>query len=169
MINYFELLNLPVNYQLSLNELENKFQDCAIHYHPDNVASLSVFEKKQYMQMFTTLNEAYSTLKDPVLRAEYFLILNQVGYDKECTIQSDPEFLEEQIILREKIADNNTTEDLLLIATSIQANLSLLFQEIAHRIQQQHWNDVIKLIDKTKFFKQLLLATEQKQNMLKQE
>ncbi|MCV2509822.1 MAG: Fe-S protein assembly co-chaperone HscB, partial [Neisseriaceae bacterium] len=77
-MNNIKIIKFPNDYDLSLDYLESQFQKLATLYHPDRVASLSAFEKKQYMQMFTTLNDAYQTLKNPISRAEYILSLNNI-------------------------------------------------------------------------------------------
>ncbi|MBN3860492.1 Fe-S protein assembly co-chaperone HscB [Neisseriaceae bacterium PsAf] len=168
-MNYFEILKFPIDYDLSLDYLESQFQKLATLYHPDRVASLSAFEKKQYMQMFTTLNDAYQTLKNPISRAEYILSLNNIEYDSEKTFQYDPELLESQMLFREKIDDAQNLADLVPIVEEIETNLSSLFVDIASSISSKSWDKVTALIDKAKFFDKLLVATQQKQTLLEKE
>ncbi|QRN40736.1 MAG: Fe-S protein assembly co-chaperone HscB [Neisseriaceae bacterium] len=168
-MNYFEIFKFPVHYDLPLDDLEFQFQKLATLYHPDRVASLSVFEKNQYMQMFTTLNEAYQILKNPISRAEYILSLNNIEYDPEKTFQCDPELLETQMLFREKIEVSQNLTDLIPIVEEIKVNLSSLFLDISSFISSKSWDKVITLIDKAKFFTKLLIVTQQKQTFLEEE
>lgn len=64
MLNYFDLFNLPQRYALDENELTVRYlsKQKKAHSAGDNVSS-------------SVLNIAYSTLKNPLQRAEYLLSL----------------------------------------------------------------------------------------------
>jgi molecular chaperone HscB len=57
------------------------------------------------MQMATQVNEAYRTLKSPVLRAKYLLELNGVDVGFETNTAMPPDFLMQQMEWREALED----------------------------------------------------------------
>ena len=72
MLNYFELFELPVQYSIDNNELTIRYLKKQREFHPDNSGS-------DYCSV--TLNTAYSTLKNPLQRAEYVLSLSGKNAD----------------------------------------------------------------------------------------
>ena len=73
--------------------------------HPDKFASASDQEKRLSMQHTSWINEAQTTLKDPVLRALYLLKLKDldINFDNETTM--DAVFLMQQLEMRERLED----------------------------------------------------------------
>lgn len=71
--------------------------------HPDKFANASDLEKRLSMQQTSWINEAQSTLKDPVLRAIYLLKINDVDFSLENETTMDAVFLMQQLEMREKL------------------------------------------------------------------
>ena len=90
--NYFELFNLPEDFDLNEEMLHAAYRFGQLEVHPDRLGSA---------QYATLLNEAYRTLKDPVKRAHYLLKLKNTSTDLETDTRLDPDFLIEQLELRE--------------------------------------------------------------------
>ena len=59
------------------------------------------------------INEAYTTLNDPMQRGKYMLSLHGINLDEEHDTRMDPEFLMQQIELREELDDAQSSIDAL--------------------------------------------------------
>ncbi len=103
--NYFELFSLPVDYSIDTGELADSYRNLQRVIHPDRFASASEQERRLSMQGATLINEAFQTLKDPMLRARYLLSLHGVEMDEGKNATQDAEFLMEQMELREQLAE----------------------------------------------------------------
>jgi molecular chaperone HscB len=103
--NYFELFGLPVGYIIDSAELASHYRDLQRVVHPDRYANAPEQERRLSMQGATRINEAYQTLKDPLLRAHYLLSLNGIDMDAQQESTRDTAFLLEQLELREELAE----------------------------------------------------------------
>ncbi len=71
--DYFALLGVPRRYDLSADELRQKYLALNRHAHPDFHANDSPEVRDLSMTIASALNDAYRTLNDPISRAEYLL------------------------------------------------------------------------------------------------
>lgn len=114
--NYFELYQLPGTYAIDLNLLAQRHRVLQQQVHPDRFAHTTGVDRRAAMQMATLANDAYRTLRDPLLRAEYLLSLHGVAHCASDTI-SDPEFLMEQMELREQLDELRVQSDIKTLET----------------------------------------------------
>ena len=103
--DHFSLFGLPNRYALDAVALERAYREIQARIHPDKFVNAGEAEKRASMQWTTRVNEAYRTLRDPVLRAKY--LLEQAGLDVgfESNTAMPPAFLMRQMELREALAD----------------------------------------------------------------
>ncbi len=99
--NFFELFDVPVSYQLDLQQVKQRYMKLQSQVHPDKFANAGDAEKRLSMQYTSRLNEAVQTLQDPVLRASYLLKLKGLDINLENETTMDAAFLMEQLELRE--------------------------------------------------------------------
>ena len=71
--------------------------------HPDRFASAGDAERRASLQWTTRVNEAFQTLKNPVARARHLLELHGVDVGFETNTAMPPEFLMQQMELRESL------------------------------------------------------------------
>ena len=72
----FRSLDISTNPDLNiLNENNRELQRLV---HPDKFANSDESEKRQAMQKTSLINQAFNTLKDPVLRLQYMLSLKGI-------------------------------------------------------------------------------------------
>ncbi len=109
--NYFELFGLAVGYQIDREQLADRYRELQRHYHPDRYASHSEQERRLALQRSSLLNEANRVLLDPVARARYLLELSGVEWPLESQTIRDPEFLMEQMELREELEQSREAAD----------------------------------------------------------
>jgi molecular chaperone HscB len=131
--NHFELFGLTPAYALDLEHLDRAYRDIQSKVHPDRFAHAGDAERRASMQMTTRVNEAYRALKSPVLRAKYLLELNGVDVAFETNTAMPPEFLVQQMEIREKLEEATKIADLDLLSRE----LSVEKREIETKIKEK--------------------------------
>lgn len=101
-IDYFAFFGLPRRLSINLKDLEKRFYSLSRMLHPDNFYCSSDVERQLSLDKSAELNDAYRTLKDPVLRAEYLLSLEG---RKPSSRQAPRELLEEVFEMNELLAE----------------------------------------------------------------
>ncbi len=125
--NYFELFALPERFDIDLKHLSACYQDLQKTLHPDRFANASERERRLSLQKAGQVNSGFQALKDPLARAKYLLELQGViANDEKITIR-DPGFLEQQMELREQLADISHAAD---PSSSLLAFMSELDQAV---------------------------------------
>ena len=128
-MNYFEFFDLPRKLTLDVPALEKQFYTLSRKLHPDRFASKPVAEQEAALAQSSLLNDAYRTLKDPILRTQYLLKLEGVELEEQSKAATEaarasgevkkqvvpPELLEEvfelNMQLQEMRAANEMGED----------------------------------------------------------
>ncbi len=82
-INYFAFFNLPYHLQLDVTALEKQFYAMSRRLHPDRFASKPIAEQEAALAESSRLNDAYRTLKDPILRTQCLLTLEGVELEEQ--------------------------------------------------------------------------------------
>src|ERR1700710_1751854 len=88
-MNYFEFFSLPRKLKLDVPALEKQFYTLSRKLHPDRFASKPVAEQEAALAQSSLLNDAYRTLKDPVLRTQYLLKLEGVELEEQSKAATD--------------------------------------------------------------------------------
>ena len=101
--NYFELFELPVQFEINVADLNARYRKLQQKFHPDRYASGSDQEQRMAIELTASINEGLRILKDPVNRGRYLLELSGVSVDQETDTVMDPVFLVEQMELRERL------------------------------------------------------------------
>lgn len=86
---YFEFFDLPAKLQLDTVSLEKQFYTLSRKLHPDRFASKPVAEQEAALAQSSKLNDAYRTLKDPILRTQYLLTLEGVELEEQSKAATD--------------------------------------------------------------------------------
>lgn len=105
MQEYFSLFGLPERFVIDLVELEAAYRRVQAQVHPDRFAHRPENERRVAMQWATLANEAFRTLKNPVLRARYLLSRQGVELDTERNVGMSQAFLMQQMEWREAVED----------------------------------------------------------------
>jgi Fe-S protein assembly co-chaperone HscB len=103
--NHFALFREQETFSVDLLNLDIKRKELLLTVHPDKFTSGSDGEKRLALQWTTKINEAYSVLKDPAQRAIYLCKLKGKVLDIEKSRVFSIEVLEEQMELRENLAE----------------------------------------------------------------
>ena len=103
MQNHFDLFGLTPAFSIEGEALERSYREIQSKVHPDRFAHAGDAERRASLQWTTRVNEAYRTLKDPVQRAKHILDLHGVDVAFETNTAMPPEFLVQQMELRESL------------------------------------------------------------------
>lgn len=135
--NHFELFGLPLGYELDPDLLAERYRTFQKALHPDRFATAGDREKRLSMQASTHINEAFRTLRDPLARARYLLLLHtgDTGRDNETT--SDMAFLVEQMELRETLAQAKGRPDPYAAVGAVRDRLSDQSSELCGELSER--------------------------------
>ncbi|GMQ87628.1 MAG: co-chaperone HscB [Gammaproteobacteria bacterium] len=158
--NYFELFSLPQQYVLERVDLDARYRELQRMVHPDRYASAGDQERRVSMQQATHINEAYQVLKDSLRRGRYLLELRGHAIEDRQTTHQDPEFLMQQIELREALAEIRRQDDPLQaldrLAREIQAQYRALESELAQALDAgEEIEPAVTLVLKMQYFMRL--------------
>jgi molecular chaperone HscB len=137
--NYFNLLALPISFEIDKKKLNDNYHEIQKTIHPDNYANSSDGERRLSVQKAALVNDALATLKDPLKRSIYLLSLHGIELNAH-TNKMDPVFLMEQMELREKLSQLESQVDPLAavdeIIADVQANIKNVVASLASLFQQ---------------------------------
>ncbi len=117
--DYFAVFSLPRHLHIDLPALEKAFYAQSRRLHPDRFASKPAAEQEAALAQASELNDAYRTLKDPILRTQYLLTLEGVELEEQSKAATEaarasgtqkkqivpPELLEEVFELNMQLAE----------------------------------------------------------------
>src|SRR6202789_4539097 len=87
--DYFPLFSLPQHLHLDLAALEKTFYAQSRKLHPDRFASQPPEAQQAALAASSQLNDAYRTLRDPILRTEYLLSLQGIQLEEQSRAATD--------------------------------------------------------------------------------
>ena len=109
--NYFEIFGFPEIYDIDLAELADRFRKLQSTIHPDKFANASDAERRVSVQKSALINEAHLALRSPLERARYLLKLRGLDLSGDTTTSMAPEFLMQQMELREELEQVKRCDD----------------------------------------------------------
>ncbi|MDE3105234.1 MAG: Fe-S protein assembly co-chaperone HscB [Acidobacteriota bacterium] len=118
-MTYFEVFSLPRKLSIDVAALEKQFYALSRRWHPDRFAARPQAEQEAALAQASLLNDAYRTLRDPVLRTQYLLRLLGVELEEQSKAATEaarasgtekkqsvpPELLEEVFELNMQLAE----------------------------------------------------------------
>ncbi|MCF2862143.1 hypothetical protein FIU82_02555 [Pseudoalteromonas sp. THAF3] len=110
-MRYFELFSIPVSFTVDLTLINERYLELQRAAHPDRHSGGSERDKLVAVQKTAEINDALQTLKHPVKRAEYMLAELGVDLRGEQQTLQDPEFLMQQMELREELEELQSASD----------------------------------------------------------
>lgn len=82
-VDYFAFFGIPPKLNLDPQQLERDFYALSRKLHPDINAKAHSREQEWSLEKTSQLNDAYRTLKDPILRTEYLLRLEGMHLEEQ--------------------------------------------------------------------------------------
>jgi molecular chaperone HscB len=136
--NYFELFEIPVSYDVDLNQVQHRYRVLQRAVHPDKYANASSQERRVSMQHTSLINQALQTLKHPVERAMYLLQLKGVDFSMDNQTTMDAAFLMEQMAVREKLESVRQQSDPLAELDSMSTDVRLKMNAMADEFKRAY-------------------------------
>ncbi len=156
--NYFELFGLQQDYRVDLRELQDNLRALQKQYHPDNFAAESAEITNQALVLSSQINQAYTTLSEPLSRAIYLLQLHGITVDLVHDTKFSNEFLMAQIELREQISEAEDSGDFDALE-EIERNLAKESNSLAVKIGESftigQYQQITELIKQLAFYNKL--------------
>ena len=134
--NYFQLFSLPERYRIKRDELETRYRELQRRVHPDRFAAAGDQERRLSVQQAAQINEAYATLRDPLRRGRYLLSLRGHGVDDPQASHQDPEFLMQQMELREALGEVRSQPDPLAALDRLARDVRDQYQDLEEGLTQ---------------------------------
>lgn len=114
--NPFDLLGLPLRFDLQKSELDARLRELSKVLHPDRHAGGAASDRRLALNRAIVANEAVRTLRDPVARGHALLsVLRPSAHLDEARV--DQSFLFELMEMREELATATKAHDWLKVAT----------------------------------------------------
>lgn len=154
-MNYFELFDFPVSFDLDTGELSRRYRLLQQQFHPDRFASSGEREKLNSLQKTSQINDGFQTLKLPLSRAEHLLSLRGVELAHEQRTLRDPEFLMKQMELREALEAIETPDAVLDMDVQLQAEIKALMDVLRSEIAANEDESAADTVRKLKFMHKL--------------
>jgi molecular chaperone HscB len=156
MQNHFDLFGLSPIYSIEGEALERSYREIQSKVHPDRYAHAGDAERRASLQWTTRVNEAYRTLKDPVQRARHLLELHGVDVAFETNTAMPPEFLMQQMELRESLEAAKTPASLDEMRKRLRQNKAELQKQIAEALDtRKDYAGAAGLVRKLQFLDRL--------------
>ena len=125
-MSYFTVFSLPLHLNVDLHALEKAFYAQSRRLHPDRFAAKPQAEQEAALAQASELNDAYRTLKDPILRTQYLLTLEGVELEEQSKAATEaarasgtqkkqivpPELLEEVFELNMQLAEMKMAKEM---------------------------------------------------------
>jgi len=172
-LNYFQLFNLELSFDLDLNVLAHSYQTLQKTAHPDKFAHASAQEQLLAVQKSAEINDGYQTLKQPLTRAEYILTLRGIEMPNEQHSFSDSSFLMRQMELREMLAEVKFADNIDAALATAQTSLAQEYQQhlvlLSAQIRENSEASNVLACDnlrKLKFYQKLNIEVERLEDSL---
>ena len=103
--DFFSFLGLPRKLKIDTADLEQRYRALSRQFHPDYFYNAPPAERRISLERSSYLNDAYRTLKNPVLRIEYLLKVEGATPQgpEQASKQVPPALLEEVFALNEEL------------------------------------------------------------------
>lgn len=103
-MNYFELFEQPISFELDLDRLTSQYYNLSKKYHPDRFTLASEQDQAAALEKSAEVNKAFKILKDENSRIRYILDLFNAA-PQEGKEKMSQEFLLEMMDLNEAIME----------------------------------------------------------------
>ncbi|OOZ14343.1 Fe-S protein assembly co-chaperone HscB [Solemya velum gill symbiont] len=174
--NYFELFGLPAEYQVEIPALRERYRELQGAVHPDRYAAGSDEEKRKALQSAAYVNEAFETLKDPMLRARYLLSLHGVDMELGAETTRDAAFLMQQLEMREDLEALRHTDDSFDTLGEFMDRVSGMIKALVSRItvdfetpSKENLEDARETVQKMQFLNKLYAEAQAVEAQLEEE
>jgi molecular chaperone HscB len=132
----FALLGLPRAFELESAVLDARVRELSRRLHPDRFARAAPADRAAALAEATRVNDAKRVLRAWPARAAHLLALE--GHDPAPANAADPELLERQLALRERLAEGDPGAEA-RVAEELRARLGALEAEVRAAFADPGW------------------------------
>ena len=168
-MDYFTLFGQAPGYAVNMQQLASRYQELQRQFHPDKYASRSQAEQLLAVNQSATINQAWQTLRHPLLRAEYLLLLNGFDLANEQVTVRDSAFLMEQLELREELDSIEQSGDSHLLDTfsaKVAQMVKTRSAQMVAELDNLAWTQAADTVRKLRFLDKLQHHIEQLEEKL---
>ncbi len=133
----FELFGVPARFSQDIEALAARWRELQRQVHPDRFAAEGAAAQRIAAQWSARINQAWQRLRDPVARASYLCELGGVSVNAENTTAMPPQFLVQQMELREALEAAQAPAALDALARTAAAQRAQLEGEIMRYIDEE--------------------------------
>ncbi len=138
VLSPFDLLDVPAQFVIDLNLLDQNYFQIQSQIHPDRFVAAGEGDRQSSQSWSRDVNEAYKILKNPRLRAESLLALQGISVD----VQPNPALLAEMMEWREEQAEGRD------LTSPVQSALTLTLQSIENAFREGELKTVPALLQR---------------------
>lgn len=156
--NFFTLLGVQPACQIDLATLERHYREAQAKWHPDRFVNSSAGERLAALQQTSLLNDAYSTLKTPLRRAEHLLAVLADESSMKSGRKLDTAFLLQQLELREELealVSSRELDGLAELHKTVSGQLNMQWQAFSSQVHEQDWCAARLGLQKLQFLQRL--------------
>ncbi len=168
-MDHFTLFGLTPGYVVDTQQLATRYQELQRQFHPDKYASRPQAEQLLAVNQSATINQAWQTLRHPLLRAEYLLLLNGFDLANEQHTVRDTAFLMEQLELREELNSIEQSANITALE-AFASKVTTMIQSRSTRMVQEldglQWEQAADTVRKLRFLDKLQQHIEQLEEKL---
>jgi molecular chaperone HscB len=135
--SYFGLFGLPRSFEVDAVQLDSRYLELQRIVHPDRFVNATDQARRLAMQQATRINEGYRTLQDPLRRGRYLLELTGFDFGEQHHTTRDPEFLMEQMALREALGEVKSAADPLGVLGALIDRIAADFDGLVDALRAQ--------------------------------
>ncbi|MDR2154102.1 MAG: Fe-S protein assembly co-chaperone HscB [Burkholderiaceae bacterium] len=163
----FELFDLPVRFAQDATQIDARWKTLQRQAHPDRFATQGAAAQRVAMQWSARINQARQRLSDPLARAAYLCELHGTAIDAERNTVMPPEFLTQQMMLREALQDAESTVGMLSIKRQSESLRHELLLKLERQIDiEADWPAAAQSVRALMFFDRLSHEIESKRATL---
>ena len=158
--NYFEIFGLPIDFNVDMERLAERYRELQKELHPDRFAAGTEHEKRLSMQWSTLVNTANEILQSPLSRAIY--MLEQKGLTIDHNPQLPAQFLMRHIELREELETLEEDAAGLDKLDEFQGQLEQALADLEQKFADSEDDETsLALVYEMQFLSKLLVAADQ--------
>lgn len=156
-MNPFKILNIKKSYNIDKSELERKYLEMQMIYHPDRASS---DEEKEYFLSFSiNINNSYKILQNDYDRAILLLNLEKIDHNHQ---KLSNEFLEHILEQNEEINNQASKLDLEHIIKLLNTKYKDLYHTIVEAFEVYNYDLASKKTMEMKYISNLITIAKEK-------
>lgn len=133
----FELFGVPARFAQDVEQLAARWRELQRQVHPDRFAAQGAAAQRVAAQWSARVNQAWQRLREPLARASYLCELGGVRVAADGAAMP-PQFLMQQMALREALDAASTPAALDALAAQAAAQRAQIEGDIARHIDDEH-------------------------------